>query len=65
MASPTILLPSALTVVVSSANLEPTRVDEPKAEPVIAVISASGGNYIKGSVKSMHALHVKQTANLY
>lgn len=44
MASPTILLPSALTVVVSSANLEPTRVDDPKAEPVMAVISESGGN---------------------
>lgn len=45
MASPIILLPRALTVVVSSDNLELTRVDDPKAEPVIAVISASGGNY--------------------
>jgi hypothetical protein len=45
MSSPTNFLPTDLIVVVSSANFELTRVDEPKAEPVTAVISASGGNY--------------------
>lgn len=44
MASPTNFLPIDLIVVLSNANLEMTLVDEPKADPVAAVISASGGN---------------------
>lgn len=44
MASPTNLLPTAFTVLLSRANLEVTRVDEPKVDPVTAVISESGGN---------------------
>lgn len=45
MASPTSDLPTALMVVSSRDNLVLTLVDDPKAEPVTAVTSASGGNY--------------------
>lgn len=44
MESPTNLLPTDLIVVLSRANFVLTRVDDPKAEPVTAVTSASGGN---------------------
>jgi hypothetical protein len=44
MESPTNLLPTDLIVVVSNDNFEWTLGEEPKAEPVTAVISASGGN---------------------
>lgn len=45
MGSPTNFLPMDATVLLSSANFEMTLVDKPKADPVAAVISVSGGNY--------------------
>lgn len=45
MASPTSFPAIDLTALLSRDNLDTTRVDKPKAEPVVAVISASGGNY--------------------
>lgn len=44
MVSPSNLPPRAFTVLVSSDNFELTLVEEPKVEPVTAVISESGGN---------------------
>lgn len=45
MASPTNFLPIDFTALLSRDNFEITLVDKPKADPVAAVISVSGGNY--------------------
>lgn len=52
MGSPTNFLPTDATVPLSSANLEMTLVDKPRADPVAAVISVSGGNYARTQVIS-------------
>jgi hypothetical protein len=44
MDSPTNFPATALTALLSRDNLDTTRVDNPKADPVVAVICASGGN---------------------